>query len=60
MSYFIDPEMLDGKDHDLVVYKKSVRIKDGAEMISNSIKNEVLSSLLDYLKDKERLRVDLA
>lgn len=60
VPYIIDSEMLDGKDYDLVVYKKSVERKDNTEIVPVSKKDEVLSSLIDYLKNEECLRVELA
>lgn len=58
VDYYIDSEMLDGKKYDLVVYTDTVKRKDNLE-ISETLKDEVLTSLLDYLRNRENLRVEL-
>jgi len=59
VDYYVDSEMLDGKKYDLVVYTDTVRRKDSSEIVTGALKGKVLKSLIDYLKDRENLRVDL-
>lgn len=58
-EYFIDSEMSFTGNVDLVVFKDTVKRKDNSEMVTGELKDEVLMSLLDYLKNKEHLRVEL-
>lgn len=58
-EYFIDSEMSFTGNVDLVVFKDTVKRKDNSEMVTGELKDEVLMSLLDYLKNKENLRVEL-
>ena len=59
VDYLIDSEMLIGEEYDIVVYKDSVMTKDNRKLVAGSLKEEILSALLDYLQNKERLKVDL-
>jgi len=58
-DYYIDSEMSFSKDIDIVIFKESVRLKDRNESVSEIVKKEVLDHLLDYLKNKEKLKVEL-
>ena len=58
-EYFIDSEMSFTGNVDLVVFKDTVKRKDNSEMVTGELKDEVLMSLLDYLKNREHLRVEL-
>jgi hypothetical protein len=59
-DYFIDSEMSFSKDIDIVLFKESIRLKDRNESLSETQKKEILDHLLDYLKNKEHLRVELS
>ena len=59
-EYLIDSEMSFDKNVDIVIYKDSIQFTDRTKSISEEQKTEVLSSLLDYLKNEEGLKVKLA
>lgn len=59
-DYLIDSEMSFSEGVDIVIYKDSVRHYDGNGSISETRKNEIISSLLDCLKNEEHLKVETA
>lgn len=59
VDYYIDSEMLDGRKYDLALYTNTVKRRDNSEVVTGHLKDEVLTSLLDYLKNKENLKVEL-
>lgn len=59
IDYYIDSEMLDGKKYDLAVYTDTVKRNDNSEIVTGELKDEVLTFLLDYLRNKENLKIEL-
>ncbi len=58
-SYFVDSEMSFTKDVDIVIFKNTIELKDAQGETSETIKNEVLNNLLNYLELEEKLRVKI-
>lgn len=59
VDYYIDSEMSFSKDIDIVIFKESIQFKDTNEGLTEDKKKEILAYLLDYLMNKEKLRIKL-